>query len=264
VPQYAWSDCREIVRDEVLGLVGACQAVLSDTLIGIYLHGSLASGCFNPVCSDIDILVLCRESAAVVQKRRLAEHLLANSTHPVPIEISFLRPSDIQPWKHPAPYDWHYSESHRERIEQDLTTGQWRSWSNDGQVDSDLAAHITMLGHSGVALMGPQIPLVFPSVPESDFRAAILGDFEWAAERVGQMPVYAVLNVCRTLLFVKNGTIHSKQEAGELAVAFVQEEYRRLVNSALEAYSGSGHMPSLAQDNVSSFLVYARKIVGQA
>jgi hypothetical protein len=49
-----------------------------------------------------------------------------------------------------------------------------------------------------------------------------------------------------------------------LAVAFVQEEYRRLVNSALEAYSGSGHMPSLAQDNVSSFLVYARKIVGQA
>ena len=37
--------------------------ILQDNLIGIYLHGSLAMGCFNEKKSDIDLLVVVKQSA---------------------------------------------------------------------------------------------------------------------------------------------------------------------------------------------------------
>jgi hypothetical protein len=107
MPQHSWSDCPEPVRDEVLSLTAEFQRILSDGLIGIYLHGSLALGCFNPVPRDIDIIGLIDRASTAAQKRSLAEHLLAHSTHPSPIEISLVRTSDIHPWKHPMPYDFH-------------------------------------------------------------------------------------------------------------------------------------------------------------
>jgi len=33
------------------------KEILEDSLVGIYLHGSAAMGCFNPAKSDIDLLV---------------------------------------------------------------------------------------------------------------------------------------------------------------------------------------------------------------
>ena len=37
--------------------VSLCREVLADALTGVYLHGSLAMGCFNPVTSDVDLIV---------------------------------------------------------------------------------------------------------------------------------------------------------------------------------------------------------------
>ena len=118
------------------------MGTLGDLLMGICLPGSLVTGCFNPACSDIDIIVLNGRSMTATEKLSLAKHLPAHSTHPSPIEISFLRMSDIHPWKYPTPFDFHFSEMHRERIEKDLATGPWKNWSDEGQLDSDQAAHI--------------------------------------------------------------------------------------------------------------------------
>lgn len=37
---------------------------LGGNLVGIYLHGSLAMGCFNPDTSDVDLLLVVRDKAA--------------------------------------------------------------------------------------------------------------------------------------------------------------------------------------------------------
>jgi streptomycin 3"-adenylyltransferase len=46
------------VDEQVDRLVAGFRDILGDNLHGIYLHGSLALGCFNPARSDIDVLVV--------------------------------------------------------------------------------------------------------------------------------------------------------------------------------------------------------------
>ena len=47
------------ILDELLSGV---KTVLGSRLVGLYIHGSLASGEFNPQTSDIDFLVVTRSS----------------------------------------------------------------------------------------------------------------------------------------------------------------------------------------------------------
>lgn len=75
------------------------------------------------------------------------------------------------------------------------------------------------------------------------------------------MPSYAILNACRTMTFVKKGTIDSRQEAGEWALGFVPEQHRGVVALSLEAYSGSGRTSAMSRDEVSALLAYAKEIV---
>ena len=41
-------------------LASGIADVLADDLVGVYLHGSLAFGCFNPELSDLDVLAVAR------------------------------------------------------------------------------------------------------------------------------------------------------------------------------------------------------------
>jgi predicted nucleotidyltransferase len=116
---------------------------MGNNLLGIYLHGSLAMGCFNTTTSDIDLLVLTRQKIQLIKKKALVKFLLAISGAPHPIEISFLRQEDMNPWQYPMTYDLHYSEAWRKRFGEDLTTGDWTQWNKQAQTDTDLAAHIS-------------------------------------------------------------------------------------------------------------------------
>jgi predicted nucleotidyltransferase len=84
-------------------------------LIGIYIHGSIAMGGFNPNTSDIDVLVATSKSMKVEMKRVLEKFLLMYSKSPFPVEISFLNCEQLKEWQHPCPFDFHYSEFWRER-----------------------------------------------------------------------------------------------------------------------------------------------------
>jgi predicted nucleotidyltransferase len=108
---FGWEDCPQAVQSQVKNYVGAMRRHLADNLIGVYLHGSLAMGCFNPETSDIDLLVVTRQGMSLETKRAMIELLLRFSARPRPIEISFLREQDLEPWQHPTPFDLHYSET---------------------------------------------------------------------------------------------------------------------------------------------------------
>src|SRR5216684_2350280 len=99
--QYGWATCPDPVRTQINNLVATLQQLLGNNLVGIYLHGSLAMGCFNPHRSDIDLLVVTQDGIAVETKRDIVQYLLASSLSPSPIEISFLVLRDIHPFRHP-------------------------------------------------------------------------------------------------------------------------------------------------------------------
>ena len=56
----------EILLDRITAEI---VKVLGTKLVGIYLHGSLAMGCFNFKSSDIDFLVIINEDIASNQKK---------------------------------------------------------------------------------------------------------------------------------------------------------------------------------------------------
>src|SRR5690242_9294878 len=82
VSEFSWDDCPVDVRAQVTRLVVALQALLGANLLGVYLHCSLAMGCFNPEQSDIDLLVVVRDSMPGEIKRRVAALLLHVSGAP--------------------------------------------------------------------------------------------------------------------------------------------------------------------------------------
>ncbi len=200
------SDCPVKVQAQINRLMQELKTRLARNLLGIYFHGSLATNCFNPLRSDLDLLVVTRLGMSLETKREIAESLLENSRRPSPIEISFLRREDLSPWRHPTPFDFHYSEDWRARFERDLADGNWETWNDVQHCDDDLAAHITVTNHRGLCLYGLPKTDVFPNVPEQDFAASILGDIQSAnfgLNVILQFPVYVVFRSTDNLLTTK-------------------------------------------------------------
>lgn len=238
MPADIWGALPRAVCEEVKRFVSAIQGILGEHLVGIYVHGSLAMGCFNPASSDLDFLIVTQSSMPLETKREIVTSLLNLSCRPVPIEVSFLARSHLEPWQYPTPFDLHYSEDWRADYERDLAGEGWHRWGHEAHRDPDLAAHITVLHARGVRLAGAPIAEVFPPVPREDYLASIAEDIAWGLERLAENPIYAVLNMCRTLAYLREGRVLSKAEGGAWALAHLEEALHAPVRAALAAYRG--------------------------
>jgi streptomycin 3"-adenylyltransferase len=246
------------VRRQVDRCVREIQATLGDSLVGIYLHGSLALGSFNPDGSDVDLLVVSQHPLSVESKRRAIEQLLECSEHPQPIEISFLRRADLQPWRYPTPFDLHYSETWRARYARELASDAWRCWNDTQRYDPDLAAHFTILRHRGICLVGAPIADIFPEVPRHDYLASAMEDVLSALDDIAANPVYAILNACRTYAYLRDGRICSKDEGGAWALRALPLEGHRLIEEALGMYRGEQARIAIDNARLESFATYMR------
>jgi len=264
VSQYSWMNCPDQVRRQVDGFLDGLREILAVDLIGVYLHGSLAMGCFNPQRSDIDLLVVTRQGMTVETKWRVAGLLLHCSNDPRPIEISFLSESDLQPWRHPTLFDFHFGEDWRKGLEEQMADGRWRTWNDEPRTDADLAAHITITSIRGTCLYGKPIAEVFPSVPREHYLASIVDDFEWAKDRIAANPVYFILNACRVLAYLREGRICSKDEGGEWALQALPPEFHPLVALALDVYRGARDDTPFDSDALNLFLQYMEEQCGRA
>lgn len=236
LPYYHWSTCPNTIRQQVAGFVDGCQQILGDNLLGIYLHGSLSFGSFNPNRSDIDLLVVNQALMNIESKRAIAQLLLATSEQPISMEISFLARQHLHPWQHPTPFDFHYSEDWRNKTAGELRDERWRSWqANNATVhgDIDLAGHITVINDRGITLWGAEASEVFPVVPSEDYRDSILNDVYSALENIAENPIYTILNTCRTLAWLQDGKVRSKDAGGVWALNHLPQDLQPLIQQAL-------------------------------
>src|SRR5437660_2125065 len=100
---YTWTTCSKVIQSEVNTLQTELQRLLSQNLLGVYLHGSLALGGFQPGRSDIDVIVVTAHRMDLEAKRRCIELLLRISKMPSPLDIRFLVEQDLFPFQHPLP-----------------------------------------------------------------------------------------------------------------------------------------------------------------
>lgn len=220
--------------------VEAAQESMVDNLLGIYLHGSAAMGCFNPKSSDLDLLVGVLTGLDDSTKRRFMDKVVklhedfvleSGSSH-AGIEMSLLLQKDCKPFVYPTPFDLHFSAMHL----------KWYKDNPEDYIqkmkgtDEDIAAHITITRARGRCLFGMPIEDFFGQVPAENYFDSIRGDVENAESEITENTNYLVLNLARVLAFKKDGLVLSKKEGGQWALENIPSEYHEIVKTALAEY----------------------------
>lgn len=236
-------------------IVEVFQAILKDNLVGIYLHGSLAMGCFNPEKSDIDFLIVVKEKLPIEVRRAIVKSTLNLAEFEgVPekgLEFSIILEKYLKNFLHPMPFEFHYSKVWHKAYEED------RVDLSKENTDRDLSAHITVIIHRGICIYGKPIEEVFPSeIPIECYIDSILYDAESIKEDIYKDPVYGILNLCRVLYFLKERAISSKKEAGLWGIKKLPEEFAQLVSKALKEYTGKIKDNKWEKDTLSRFVFY--------
>ena len=133
--------------------------ILKGNLAGIYVHGSLAFGCFCFERSDIDFIVVTKRKIPLPLKCRLVQTLL-DLTREAPakgFEMSAVLSSFCNPFVYPTPFEIHYSDAYRDAARENLQAYCRKMHGTD----KDLAAHFTVIHKTGYALTGAPIEEVF-------------------------------------------------------------------------------------------------------
>lgn len=237
---------------ELDGIIQLFRREMPDSLVGLYLHGSMAMGCYHPAHSDIDLLVVIKNKQPRETYRRIAQQLMAEEERlgVKGIELSIVLESVTRCMVYPTPFEFHYSPSHKERYasEDNYVCGD--------AVDPDLAAHFGVTYQRGISLYGTPVREVFKPVDRTCFLQSIKFDVDQALEEIVNHPVYYVLNLCRALLFLENGSIASKREGGEWAMKALPPVYAAVVDPCLAHYNGNLNTLELSQPQLVDFAKY--------
>ena len=91
-----------------------CRRILKENLVGVYLHGSAAMGCFHPEKSDLDILIIVKNSISIEEKLEfMQETIKFNEEAPAKgLEWSIVKRAFCNPFVYPTPFELHFSEMH--------------------------------------------------------------------------------------------------------------------------------------------------------
>jgi len=211
-------------------LSSGALSVLGSRFVGLYLHGSLAGGDFNPRTSDVDFLVVTAdELPAEIIPALAAMHArmtAGGSSWATELEGSYiprhsLRRYDPSRARHP-----HVERGGELRVELH---------------DSDWVIQRHVLRERGIVVAGPAIrPMIDPVQPD-ELRQAVreLLAGWWAAmlrddtrlRMTGYQP-YAVLTMCRMLYTLQYGTIVSKPAAARWAKRALGSPWAGLIERA--------------------------------
>ena len=222
------------------GFVEQSKRILQDNLVGVYLHGSLVMGCFNPQKSDIDLIIVIDKPISDSVKRAYLDMVVQfNALAPKKgIEMSIVLREVCKPFVYPTPFELHFSAGYLDWYKDD-PDDYIREMNG---TDKDLAAHFTIINKRGRCLYGAPIKDVFAEVPSSDYMDSIWFDVEGAAEEITEYPMYLTLNLARVLAYKKEGLVLSKKEGGDWALEHLPAEYRPLIADAMREYSESAEI----------------------
>jgi streptomycin 3"-adenylyltransferase len=259
VAQFGWDDCPADVRGEAAELATALADVLGNDLVGAYVHGSLAFGCFNPTLSDLDVVAVERRHAPLERKRAVVAELGRLSGAPVPIEFHLLAELDLRPWRYPVAFDLHFGGDWGADLLRDLEA----TLARQPQGDRDLAAHLVVLRERGIALAGPSPAAALPPVPYEDYVDALLHDLRWALELDRAPAVYKTLSPLRVWATLATGDLHSKDSAAVWALERLPPDLRPLVERALARYRGEADDSRHDENEYRRFAAFVRERVAE-
>ncbi len=254
---YDWDNCPLEIKMQITNIKDFLNDNLGENLIGIYLHGSLCLGSFQPSHSDLDLIVVTNNTLNASQRFFLMNGFLALHKKPSPIELSILCYSDFNPWRHPTPYEFHFSEYWRPKFEVLASENDLSFWDfKEVCTDADIACHVTLINQSGICIYGRVRSEIFPLVPEQDFWDSISGGIDYFSKLDGELLASEILSLLRIWSYKENKAIYSKAQAGEWAMELVPLEYHYIIQNAVDAYNGKVKIREFKTSDLSSLRHY--------
>jgi len=209
--------CTDDVRQAVAAYAAGIAEILGGELVGCYLYGSLARGCFHPRTSDVDVLVVsegpCRDDAV----RRIC---LAHDQIRIPADAVFVTKGQIALDRTPTPVDFTIK----------LGLGVRPIRSPEGSRDfllvrqEVLDCDMALVGRPAREVMRP-VPWPLLAQALDHLLPNILPHFKNPA-----------LMLCRVAYAFANRSLCSKQAAGDWALAALAPRWHGMVGNALEKY----------------------------
>ncbi|HEX7989853.1 MAG TPA: aminoglycoside adenylyltransferase family protein [Stenotrophomonas sp.] len=217
---------------------------LAANLIAIYLYGSALDGGLKPL-SDIDLLVIVAQHPDTATLRQLQRELLAISAppgrHPTlrALEATVIAQAEVKPWRHPARRELQFGEW----LRQDILAGILELPTPD----PDLAILLSKARQHSIALYGPALMELLPSVPERDFQRALADTLtlwntadDWHGEEAN-----IVLTLARIWYSAQTGSIAPKDVAAEWLLQHLPEQHHAVIRQARQEYLAPTDSPPL-------------------
>ena len=204
--------------------------VFGKDLLGVYLYGSAIVGGLQKY-SDIDLFVVTARNSTYDEKSILVHHFLEISgiymkSSKLPIELTIVNQSDINPWHYPPHFDFQYGDWLRPRFE----NGTIEPWENKEM--PDLALLITQVLLASKTIQGPNPNQLLNPIPYRDFIIAtthLLEDLKAGLDSDTRNVLLTYARIWKTL---ETDTISSKPSAANWVIERLPENCRPVIARA--------------------------------
>lgn len=236
------------------------KVILGEQFIGMYLYGSLSSGDFNPKTSDIDFLIVTKET--LPEKMILDLEAMHNQTW----ASSVKRAGKLEGAYVPVDLIRHH----------DANGGACPA-VNEGRfyvagLGSDWIIQRHVVRETGVVVDGPDPKTLIDHVSARDIRGAVLGilnewwlpmldDPAWLREHDDAYRAFAVISMCRVLHALEHGTIVSKPKAVQWARSEMDASWKAFIEKAV-AISNHGY-GELTLDETLDFIRFTQEQISK-
>jgi streptomycin 3"-adenylyltransferase len=207
------------------------RRTLGESVLGVYLHGSAALGGLRPH-SDVDVLVVARESLTEDQRRALLAGLLPFSGRDGrrPVELIVVVRADVRPWRYPPVCDFLYGDW----LRGDLERGELPAPAPS----PDLAPLLTMTLLGDTPLYGPPPADVLDPVPYGDLVRGITSGMPELMADLESDTRNVLLTLARIWTTLATGTVRSKDAAADWVLGRLPEAHRPVLERARAVYLG--------------------------
>lgn len=235
------------------------KEILEDNYVGIYFHGSLRLGSFNPNKSDLDFIIVVKEKMDFITKQKICDKMLENEVlfPKKGFEFSVVLEKYCREFVYPTPYELHMSKDWIEKYNSDKNL----VINDDYKVDPDLASHFNVINVPNDSMdFGLSSKELFMKVPKQYVLDSNYGDVLDCVNEIIGNPVYCVLNLCRFYALIKEDLTLSKYDGGKWALENMNSNYKFVIQAAMDEYLNDDKM-NCTEDVLKAFAAEAIELI---
>jgi len=223
-------------KKQIQECINLVQEIFGHDLLGVYLYGSSIVGGLQKY-SDIDLFVVSNRATTREEKAKLVAALLKISgiymkSKKLPIEMTIVEKSEINPWHYPPRFDFQYGEWLREQFEH----GNIEPWP--AKEMPDLALLVTQILLASYTLVGANPDQLLCGVPYKDVITATKDELPNLMLDLDNDTRNVLLTLARVWNMVVSDAICSKPAAADWVISRLPEKCRPVIQRAKAIYKG--------------------------